>query len=150
MEPRLDRLARWARLLDDVFVVPFTRIRFGWDPILGLLPVVGDLVSPVFGAIVIAHGIWLGVPKIILARVVLNCAIDMGIGSLPFVGDLFDVFWPANQMNLALLRRHARRDVKPTGWDYLFVFAIFGVMLAIVLVPVAIVGWFIISVVGWL
>ena len=149
-EPGLDRLARWARLLDDVFVVPFTRIRFGWDPILGVLPVLGDLVSPIFGAIVVAHGIWLGVPKIVLARIILNCAIDAGIGSLPVIGDIFDVFWPANAMNLALLRQHAHRDVKPSAWDYVFVFSIFGIMLGIVLIPFMLVGVIILKVAGWL
>lgn len=146
----LDRLARWARLLDGVFRVPLTSIRFGWDPILGILPVVGDLVSPLFGVLVLAHGIWLGLPKIVLARIVLNCAIDAGIGSLPIVGDVFDVFWPANQMNLRLLGQHARGDVRPSVWDYVFVFSAFAITLGLVLIPFIVIGWGIANVWGWL
>lgn len=146
----LDRFARWARLLDGVFRLPWTRIRFGWDPILGLLPVVGDLVSPFFGVIVLAHGIWLGLPKIVLARIVLNCAIDAGIGSLPMLGDVFDVFWPANQMNLRLLRQHARSDARPSVWDYVFVYSVFAMVLGLVLIPFVVLGWGIVKLWGWL
>lgn len=94
-------------LLDDLIVVPGTRLRFGLDPILGLVPVVGDLVGAVVGFWIVLEAAAFGLPRIVLARMIVNVLLDMGLGALPIVGDAFDFFSKSNARNLALFRRHA-------------------------------------------
>lgn len=141
-DPRgLDALRRWARIFDSAFRIPGTRITFGLDPILGLVPGLGDVASPIFSLFFIWHGARLGVPKVVLARMVLNALIDTGIGAIPLVGDLFDFGWKSNTWNLALLEHHATPGRRPTSGDYLFV-AICGlVVIVAALVPILLLGW---------
>jgi len=151
-DPRgLDALRRWARIFDSAFRIPGTRITFGLDPILGLIPGLGDVASPVFSLFFVWHGVRLGVPKVVLARMVLNVVIDSGVGWVPVIGDLFDFGWKANAWNLALLERHARLgppkpsgEGGPTSGDYLFVIACVAVVLFLALVPVLLI-WFSLS-----
>jgi hypothetical protein len=138
---RIDLLRRWAVLLDSVFRVPGTQIRFGLDAIVGLIPGIGDLSAPVFAAMLIATGLRMRVPAIVQSRMVLNAAIDMLLGLVPVLGDLVDVAWKANLRNLALLERHSRPGVPPTRGDYAFVFVSLGLVALIVLVPVLLVVW---------
>ena len=136
-DPRgLDALRRWARIFDSAFRIPGTQITFGIDPILGLVPGLGDMVSPVFSLFFIWHGLRLGVPKVVLARMVLNVLIDSGVGAIPVVGDLFDFGWKANAWNLALLERHAMPGRPATSADYLFVTLCAVVILAVALLPI--------------
>jgi len=104
-DPRgLESLRRWARIFDSAFRIPGTQITFGLDPILGLGPGLGDVASPVFSLFFLWHGFRLGVPKVVLARMVLNVLIDTGVGAIPVIGDLFDFGWKANAWNLARTR----------------------------------------------
>ena len=114
----LDALRRWAILLDSAFRVPGTSIRFGLDAILGLLPGLGDLASPIYTGVILLEGLRRRLPAVVQARMVLNAAIDMGIGLVPLLGDMADVAWKANLRNLALLERHVRPGVAPRGTDY--------------------------------
>ena len=100
---RLFALRRFARLLDSAFVVPGTRYRVGLDPFLGLLPGIGDLVSPLFAIGVLWQAHDLGVPRVVQLRMIFNVAIDSLLGALPFIGDLFDFAFKAQTRNLALL-----------------------------------------------
>jgi hypothetical protein len=138
-DPRgLDTLRRWARLFDSAFRVPGTQITFGIDPILGLIPGVGDLASPILSVLFIWHGLRLRVPKVVLARMVLNVLIDAGVGAIPLVGDLFDVGWKANEWNLALLERHAMAGMRPTSGDYLFLLLCALIVTGAALVPIVV------------
>lgn len=141
-------LRRWTSLLDSAFQVPGTRIRFGWDPILGLVPGLGDLVTPLFAAVLLAHALTLGVPKIVQLRMVLNVLFDLLAGTIPLVGDAFDVAWKANARNLTLLERHAGGQVRPTVSDWAFVGATILVLAAIAILPLALFGWLISRVIG--
>lgn len=115
-------LRRWAFLLDNAFGIPGTRLRVGLDPILGLLPGVGDLATPIFSVLLFVHAARVGVPRIVLARMVLNAAIDGVVGAVPVLGDLFDAGWKANARNLALLERHATPGARrSTAGDWLVV-----------------------------
>ena len=119
---RLPDLRRYANVLDKAFRIPGTNIRFGLDPIIGLVPVLGDLASPVFAALLVTEGARLGLPKIVLMRMVVNALIDAVIGAIPLVGIVGDVFVRANTKNLALLERHAVPGGRPaTRGDYAFV-----------------------------
>jgi hypothetical protein len=103
----LERLAHW---LDSVFEIPGIRVRFGLDALLGLLPGVGDTASALASVYILQAATKFGVPRITLARMTLNIGIDLLVGAIPIVGDLFDVYWKANQMNVELLRRHFKAN----------------------------------------
>lgn len=136
-DPRgLETLRRWARTFDSAFRIPGTQITFGIDPILGLIPGIGDLASPVLSLFFIWHGLRLGVPRVVLARMVLNILIDAGVGAIPVLGDVFDFAWQANTWNLALLERHAMPGRRATSGDYLFVTLCAMVVIVAALVPV--------------
>jgi hypothetical protein len=133
---RLEALRRWAVLLDSYFRVPGTRIRFGLDAVIGLVPGLGDLSAPLFAAVLIVTGVRMRLPVIVQARMVLNAAIDMVFGLVPVVGDVVDIAWKANLKNLALLERHARPGVPPEPGDYIFVILSVIVLGVIALAPI--------------
>jgi hypothetical protein len=137
----LDALQRWAVLLDSLFRVPGTNIRFGLDAILGVVPGLGDFVSPAFTVMVLLTGLRMRVPAVVQARMVMNAAIDMLIGLVPLAGDLADIAWKADLKNVALLERHARPGTKPTRGDYVFVFVCIAVVLMVAVAPVFFLLW---------
>lgn len=140
-QANLDLLRRWAVLLDSVFRVPGTRIRFGVDALIGLVPGLGDLAAPVYTAFIIATGFRMRVPAIVLARMVLNAGLDMAIGLVPLLGDLADVAWKANLRNMALLERHARPGVPPGRGDYIFVALCLAAVFLVAAVPIVLLAW---------
>jgi hypothetical protein len=105
----LDRLDNMARLLDTAIAVPGTRIRFGADSVIGLVPGIGDLITTAMSAYIVYEAQRLGAPKHLVARMVGNIAVDGLIGAVPLVGDLFDLAWRANRRNVKLLRDHLER-----------------------------------------
>jgi hypothetical protein len=136
-DPRgLEVMRRWARVFDSAFRIPGTQITFGIDPLLGLFPGLGDMVSPVFSLFLLWHGARLRVPRVVLARMVLNSLIDVGIGAIPVLGDLFDFAWKANAWNLALLEKHAMPGQRASSGDYVFVILCGLVILVVALVPI--------------
>jgi hypothetical protein len=143
-------LRRWADLLDTQFRIPGTGIRFGIDPILSLIPGIGDLASPVFTVFLLLQGVRQRVPKIVLTRMVINALIDAAIGAVPIAGNVGDIFWRANTMNLALLETHAHPGVAPATADYAFVWIIVAIFAALVAVPILIGVWLAVAVVLWL
>jgi len=134
---RLESLRRWAVVLDSLFRVPGTSVRFGLDAIVGLIPGIGDLASPVYTAVILIEGLRLRVPAVVQARMVLNAALDMGIGLVPLLGDIADVAWKANLRNLALLERHAPPGTPPRAADYVFVALCLTIVAAVAIVPIA-------------
>jgi len=141
-DPRgLDALRRWARIFDSAFRIPGTGITFGLDPILGLIPGLGDVASPVFSLFFLWHGLRLGVPKVVLARMFFNVLIDAAVGAIPLVGDFFDFGWKANTWNLALLERHAVPGRRPTSADWLVVILCSLAVVALALVPILLLTW---------
>ena len=137
----LHYLRQWADLLDSRFRVPGTRIRFGLDPILSLIPGIGDIATPAFTVMVLVQAVRQGVPKIILMRMIGNALLDALIGVVPVAGDVGDVFWKANRRNLQLLERHIHPGVQPTRADYVFVSVAAVLLGLIVAIPVAIGLW---------
>lgn len=106
---KLESLERLADNLDSRYRVPGTSIRFGWDSILGLIPGLGDVapLGPAGYILLQAHR--MGVPTATKARMGVNVAADAVIGTIPLVGDLFDVALKANRRNVALIRDHLER-----------------------------------------
>ncbi len=144
-EESVSKLRKWAErlvtLLDDRFRIPGTDVRFGLDPIIGILfPGIGDAVTGTGAIGLLTLAVRRGVPRIVLWRMVLNILIDVVFGSLPVVGDIFDVAFKANRRNLELIREHESPDSKASAWDYVVV--AFGVSLAVVSIIVPIVAVF--------
>ena len=139
----LEALRGVSQLLDSAFVVPGTSYRVGLDPILGLVPGLGDLVSPLFAIAILWQARDLALPRIIQLRMIGNVAIDSLIGAVPVAGDLFDFAWKANNRNMALLERHAHEERAPSARDWLFVIAMISVVVVVAVTPFLIVGWLI-------
>ena len=144
----LRTLRWWADLLDSRFRVPGTGIRFGIDPLLSLMPGIGDLASPVFALVLITHALQLGVPRVVIARMAVNALVDAMIGAVPLAGNVGDVFWRANATNLALLERHARPGMAPTRGDYAFVYTVAALFGLLLLIPVLVGLWLGVIVIG--
>jgi hypothetical protein len=104
-EQRLARLDAVARLLDIAFILPGTKIRYGVDGIIGLIPVVGDLIAAALSLWVVREARALGAPWHITARMLGNVAIQGVVGAVPVAGDAFDVLFRANIRNVRMLRR---------------------------------------------
>src|SRR5689334_20147883 len=92
----LSALRRWAVLLDSAFRVPGTNIRFGLDAIVGLIPGIGDISTPVFAALLLLQAVRMRLPVVVQARMVFNAGFDMLLGLVPILGDIADVGWKAN------------------------------------------------------
>ncbi|HJU64273.1 MAG TPA: DUF4112 domain-containing protein [Gemmatimonadaceae bacterium] len=95
-----------TRLLDEAIPIPGTGMRVGLDPILGLVPGLGDVVGGALSGYVIILASRHGAPPAVLARMLGNVVLDSAVGAVPLLGDLFDFGWKANTRNLALLERH--------------------------------------------
>ncbi|MBB5047402.1 hypothetical protein HNR60_002157 [Rhodopseudomonas rhenobacensis] len=102
---RLARLEALAKLLDVAFILPGTKIRYGLDGLIGLLPVVGDVITTAISLWIVREARELGAPWHITARMLGNVALDGAVGVVPLLGDAFDVMFRANVRNMRLLRR---------------------------------------------
>jgi hypothetical protein len=109
-EERLEQVRWLAGLMDDRYVVPGTRVRFGWDSILGLFPGLGDALTSIISLLIVHHAWQTGASLFTLARMIGNVAADFLLGSIPFVGDLLDVAFKANRRNAGLLEQHLKRQ----------------------------------------
>lgn len=130
VEKGLDDLARY---LDGLFRIPGTEWRFGLDALIGLVPNVGDTLTSLASFYILFAGVRYGVPKITLLRMALNIGIDYLVGSIPFLGDAFDFFWKANQQNMNLIRERATGHGKGKTSDYIFIFALIGLLILILI-----------------
>lgn len=114
-----------ADLLDQRFTIPGTSIRIGLDPIVSLIPGVGDLLANLTGSLIIVIAAQLGVPKIVLARMGINVAINTLLGAVPIFGDVISIWYRSNIKNVELLERYLGRQSKRTeSKDWLFVIAL--------------------------
>jgi hypothetical protein len=136
----------WAehlvRLLEDRFTVPGTDIRFGLDALLGLMPGLGDASSAAGSAGVFWLALQRHVPRLVIARMVVNVIVDAMVGAVPVVGDAFDFFWKANRRNLNLIRRYQDPAAprRPLISDYLIMALVVLMLVAAVALPVLVAG----------
>ena len=138
---RDETLRRLEILLDEAFRIPFTRIRFGIDGIIGLVPGLGDVIAGLL-SLVIPIAAWIrGVPYVTLVRMALNLGIGVLIGSIPLLGDAFDIAWKPNRRNYQLLQRHLGQPRRHTWKDWAFLVAL-GFALAIIFAtPIVVIIW---------
>lgn len=112
------RLAALAQVMDSIVAIPGTNIRIGVDALLGLVPVVGDVISQAISSYIIWEARRLGVSRWTMARMIANSLVDMAIGAVPVVGDAFDVAFRANMRNLALLKAELeKKGIGPKAID---------------------------------
>ncbi|HEX9106864.1 MAG TPA: DUF4112 domain-containing protein [Longimicrobiales bacterium] len=101
----LERLRTLTRVMDDLVPIPGTRFRFGLDPIIGLVPGLGDAAGAVFAGFILLTAWRAGAPAAVLLRMAGNIVVDTVVGAVPVLGDIFDFGWKANRRNLRLLER---------------------------------------------
>ncbi|MEH2409794.1 DUF4112 domain-containing protein [Nostoc sp.] len=135
--PTLKRLRQLSRLLDNVITIPGTKIGFGLDPILGLIPIGGDFLGVMFSSYIILEAARLGVSRATLGKMVLNVIIDGLVGAVPILGDLFDFAWTANSYNIKLLEEYLKFPSQQRSADRWFIFAVLTGLLLISIVLVA-------------
>jgi hypothetical protein len=104
-EQRLARLDAIAKLLDVAFILPGTNIRYGIDGLIGLIPVIGDLITTAISLWLVREARALGAPWHITARMLANVAVDGVVGMVPLAGDAFDVMFRANVRNVRMLKK---------------------------------------------
>ena len=100
----LDRLDMLATVFDTAFILPGTNVRFGVESLLRLVPGIGDAIASVLSCYLLYEASRLGVPRLLIARMAANVALEGFVGAVPLAGDAFDVFFRANRRNVALLR----------------------------------------------
>ncbi|MGV0101685.1 DUF4112 domain-containing protein [Nostoc sp. DSM 114160] len=102
----LNRIRKLSRLMDTSIRIPLTGFRIGIDPIIGLVPGAGDLISTAFSAYIIFLATQFGIPRQDLIKMIFNVGLETVVGTVPLVGDLFDAFYKSNIRNLAILEQH--------------------------------------------
>ncbi len=127
----VQRLRSLTRVLDDLLPIPGTRFRFGLDPIIGLVPGLGDAVGAVFSALILLAGARMGAPAVVLLRMAGNIALDTLVGAIPVLGDAFDFGFKANRRNLALLERWERAPAATVRRSRLLLAALVLLLLAL-------------------
>jgi hypothetical protein len=129
------QLVELSNLLDQAFQVPGLGVRFGFDALIGLIPGLGDTLTSFASLYILGVAAKMGVPRVTIARMGLNLGIDYVIGSLPLVGDVFDVWWKSNVRNVDLVRRHLsivqEEARQATRADWLFVGLVMVVLVAL-------------------
>jgi hypothetical protein len=141
LDRRMERLRTLRRLLDEVFRVPGTNFRFGWDPVIGLVPGIGDLVAGLYSCAILFQAHRMRIPAIVQLRMLMNVGIDVLMGIVPIVGDVADAFWKSSTRNFRLLERHAGPERPPTRGDWLFVIGVVTVVLMMAAVPFLVLIW---------
>src|ERR1700676_4553970 len=128
-------------LLDEAFCIPGTSIRFGIDGLIGLVPGLGDVLGGLL-SLVIPVAAWMrGVPYITLLRMGMNLGIGVLVGSIPLLGDIFDVLWKANRRNYRLLQLHVREPRRHNWRDWVFLILIGLLLSALFALPIVLFLW---------
>ena len=135
-------LQRLETLLDEAFRLPGTQFRFGLDGVIGLVPGLGDVLAGMLSAIIPIAAWTRGVPYIALVRMAANLGIGVLVGTIPLLGDIFDVVWKSNRRNYRLLQRHLGEPRRHTWRDWTFLLLLVSGLALIFAIPVALVVWF--------
>jgi Domain of unknown function (DUF4112) len=123
---KLEHIRHLSHLWDKAFAVPGTNFRFGLESIIGLLPVGGDFVGIILSGYILFHAFQFNLPKTLLVRMIFNVLLDGVVGSIPFLGDLFDTTWKANTKNVKLLEAHLLSPETTRKQDSKFLAILFG------------------------
>ena len=129
----LKRLRQISHLLDNAIALPGTDFRIGLDPILGILPGGGDVITGLMSVYIVFEGARMGLPATTLGRMGFNILLDTLTGTIPIIGDFFDITWKANSLNVALLEKHMADPEPSRAADRLFAVVVVVGLLALVL-----------------
>src|SRR5213593_1836740 len=129
----IEPLFRWlALIMDDFLGFPGTKFRFGLDPIIGLLPGIGDVASAIISALALVYAARYGVRKMLLTRMATNILVNELVGIIPGLGDAFSFWFKSNVRNYELLRRYSAAPLGSRRGDWIFVIAVLGLLFVIV------------------
>ena len=134
-----------AKILDTTVKIPGTPFYLGLDPLLGLIPGIGDLLANLMGTVILGLAARLQVPQIVIARMSLNLLINGTVGAIPIVGDLFSVWFRSHARNAELLRRAATEPYRETSQARLYVVGIIGGTAMLLLLAIALVLWIVVK-----
>lgn len=135
------RLRQISHVLDNAIPVPGTKVRVGLDPIVGLLPGGGDVLTGLLSVYIVFEGARMGVPAATLGRMGMNILLDVLTGTVPVLGDLFDVTWKANSQNVKLLEKHIAAPEPSRAADKLFAIVVIVALIALVMGVAALSVW---------
>ena len=136
-----EHLDHIAALLDDMFRIPGTQIRFGLDALIGWVPGIGDAVAGIASFLIVFASWRRGAKAVTLVRMIANVLLETAIGAIPVAGDVFHVFWKANRRNYRLLMREKEQPGANTRRDWLFLSVILSAVAAAVVIPMVILLW---------
>ena len=143
------RIAFVAHLLDDLVAVPGTRSRVGLDPIIGLIPFVGDFIGSLLGTWIVLEAARFRLPGVVMVRMMLNVLVDFVVGLLPLLGDLFDAGFKANTRNLELFHVHGTDPGADTSRHAAFLAGILLILAGVAWAMAVVVGRLLAAVFGW-
>ena len=138
---RDENLDLLSRVLDTWFRIPGTSIRFGLDGIIGFIPGIGDFVAGAASCIIVLAAFFRGVPMVTIARMVVNLGIEVGVGMVPVLGNLFDIGWRANRRNYHLLERSLAAPKRDTWKDWLFMGLLGAGLITMAMLPFLLLLW---------
>ncbi|MGD9852974.1 MAG: DUF4112 domain-containing protein [Nitrospirales bacterium] len=146
------QLAHWlAQLLDATWNIPGTNIKIGLDPLLGLIPGIGDFISNAVGSLLLFLATKAGVPRVVIVRMALNVCINMAMGAIPGIGDMFSIWFKSNLRNSQLLDRHCRSNGRTVALaDWVYVGSILGLMLVLMASVLGGLAWALFSLMDFL
>ena len=130
-----------AALLDDMFRIPGTKIRFGLDALIGWVPGIGDAMTGIASFLIVFASWRRGANAVTLVRMIANVLLETAIGAIPVAGDVFHVVWKANRRNYRLLIREREQPGVNTRRDWMFLAVLLFAAIAAALIPIAILIW---------
>jgi Domain of unknown function (DUF4112) len=139
--PSNEHLDYIAALLDDMWRIPGTHIRFGLDALIGWIPGIGDAMAGIASCVIVFASWRRGAKSITLARMIANILLEMTLGAIPLVGDVFHIVWKANRRNYRLLLREKEQPGANTRRDWIFLAVIVVTAIAVVAVPIGLLIW---------
>ncbi|MFU8896571.1 MAG: DUF4112 domain-containing protein [Gammaproteobacteria bacterium] len=131
------RVARLAQVLDTAFRIPGTRIRFGVDQLLGLVPGLGDAIAALIGGFIVWTAVRVGAPRLVIGRMLVNIAVDAIVGAVPLAGTVFDIAFKAHRRNARLLTAWSEGPVAVEMRQRRLLLALAGVVLALLGIAIA-------------
>jgi hypothetical protein len=139
--PSNEHLDYIAGLLDDMFRIPGTQIRFGLDAVIGWVPGIGDAAASIASFLIVFAAWRRGVKVVTLVRMIANVLLESTVGAIPLAGDVFHIFWKANRRNYLLLIREKEQPGSNTRRDWMFLAIILFTVIAAAGIPIAILIW---------
>jgi hypothetical protein len=139
--PTNEQLDYVAALLDDMWRIPGTQIRFGLDAIIGWIPGIGDALAGIASCFIVFAAWRRGAPFITLVRMLANILLEESVGAIPVVGDLFHIAWKANRRNYRLFLREREQPGTHTRHDWLFLVILVFSVLATAALPLVLAVW---------